>query len=220
VGRSVHRINVVGDGRQVDHQSTIVEVEGKVNNNHISILIDPGATLSYATPGLVDSNKIKKVKHVKSYLVQLATWNKRKVTDFIYECELSLDGQNIKLNLNILPLGSYDIIIGMDWLEKHKVILDFYEKSVTYKDDNNTVRTIQGIKKQVLVRQISAMQLKKCMNKVCQIYVIQVTNMLEKEDKPNLEDFNVLHEFRDLFVASKERDRFLHRSSAWINSDI
>jgi hypothetical protein len=106
VGRSVHRINAVVDGRQVDHQSTIMEVEGKVNDNCISILINPGASLSYVTPALVELNKLKKVKHAKSWLVQLETWTKRKVTNFISGCELSLDGQNTKLNLNILPLGS------------------------------------------------------------------------------------------------------------------
>ena len=26
------------------------------------------------------------------------------------------------VNLNVLPLGSYDILIGMDWLEQHRVI--------------------------------------------------------------------------------------------------
>jgi len=40
VGISVHGINVALDGPQVDHQSTIVDIEGKVNNNRISILID------------------------------------------------------------------------------------------------------------------------------------------------------------------------------------
>jgi hypothetical protein len=44
------------------------------------------------------------------------------------------------------------------------------------------------------------MQFKKCMNKGYQIYGIQVTNMLEKKHKPILEDFTVLHEFKDLFV--------------------
>jgi hypothetical protein len=38
------------------------------------------------------------------------------------------------------------------------------------------------------------------MNKGCQIYAIQVTNLLEKKDQTSLEDFSVLHEFRDLFV--------------------
>jgi hypothetical protein len=135
--------------------------------------------LSYVTPGLVDSNKIKKVKYANSWLVQLATRTKRKVTDFISDCELNLDGQNIKLNLNILPLGSYDIIIGIGWLEKHKVILDCYEKSLTYRDKKNTARTVHNIRKPVSVRQISAMHFKKCMNKDCQIYVIQVTNLSE-----------------------------------------
>ena len=40
-GRSLHRINVAVDGRQADHQCTVVEVEGKVNNNHVFVLIDP-----------------------------------------------------------------------------------------------------------------------------------------------------------------------------------
>jgi hypothetical protein len=79
VGRSLHRINAVVDGRQADHQSSVVEIEGKINNTRISVLIDPGATLSYITPGVVDSNKLKKTRHAKSWLVQLATGTKRKV---------------------------------------------------------------------------------------------------------------------------------------------
>jgi hypothetical protein len=62
VGRSLHQINVVIDGQQADHQSSVVEIEGKINNTRISILIDPGATLSYITPGVVESNKLKKMK--------------------------------------------------------------------------------------------------------------------------------------------------------------
>jgi hypothetical protein len=88
----------------------------------------------------------------------------------------------------------------MEWIEKHKSILDCYENSLTYKDENNTVRTVQGIQKPVLVRQISTMQFKKCMRKGCQIYAIQVTNLLEKENKPILEYFIILHDFSDVFI--------------------
>jgi hypothetical protein len=51
---------------------------------------------------------------------KLATGMKRKVVDFIYDYEFSLGGQNIKKKLNILPLGYYDVIIRMDWLERNK----------------------------------------------------------------------------------------------------
>jgi hypothetical protein len=186
VGRSLHRINASIDNRQADHQSSVVEIEGKINNTQFSILIDLGATLSYITSDVVESNKLMKLKHAKSWLVQLATRTKRKVVDFIFDFEFSLDGQNIRTSFNILPLGSYDMVVGMDWLEKHKVVLNCYAKTLNYKDDLGTTRTTHGIPKPVSVRQVSAMQLKKCMRKGCQVYVIQVANLLEKEDKTKI----------------------------------
>jgi hypothetical protein len=60
MGRSLHRINAAIDGRQAHHQSSVVEVKDKIHDTRISILIDPGATLSYITPDVVESNKLKK----------------------------------------------------------------------------------------------------------------------------------------------------------------
>jgi hypothetical protein len=125
----------------------VVEIEGKIHDTRISVLIDPGATLSYITPKVVESNKLKRLKHAKSWLVQLATGTKRKVIDYISDLEFILDGQTIRTDLNILPLGSYDMIIGMDWLERHKAILNCYTKMLSYKDDSDTTRTAQGIPK-------------------------------------------------------------------------
>jgi hypothetical protein len=90
--------------------------------------------------------------------------------------------------------------IGMDWLEQQKDVLDCYTKILSYKDNFGIARTTQGIPKPVLVRQVSTMQLKKCIRKGCQVYTIQVKNLLEKEDKPKLEDFVIVREFKDMFV--------------------
>jgi hypothetical protein len=174
----------------------VVEIEGKINNTLSFFLIDRGATLSYITHFVVESNKLKKMKHEKSWLVQLATGTKMKVVDFISDFEFSLDGKNIRTNLNILRLGSYDLIIRMDWLEKHKAVLE----TLKYKDEYDTTRTTQGIPKPISVRKVTAMQFNKCMRKGCQVYSIQIMNLLEKEDKPNLEYFVVLRKFRDMFV--------------------
>jgi predicted aspartyl protease len=165
MGKSLHRINATIDGRQDDLQSLVVEIEGKIHGTRIYILIDPRATLIYITPNVVDSNKLKKQKHAKSGLVQLATCTKRKVVNFISDLEFSLDGQKIRTNMNILPLGSYDMIIGMDCLEQHKEVLDYYTKILSYKDNFGIVRTTQGIPKPMSVRQVSAMQFKKCIEK-------------------------------------------------------
>jgi hypothetical protein len=39
---------------------------------------------------------------------------------------------NTSVDLNIIPLGYYDILIGMDWLDNHHVFLDFHSKTFTY----------------------------------------------------------------------------------------
>ena len=44
-----------------------------------------------------------------------STGTKRKVSEVIEKCPLDMDGLFTYANLNILPLGSYDILIGMDW---------------------------------------------------------------------------------------------------------
>ena len=44
----------------------------------------------------------------------------------VEKCPLVMDGLVTYVNLNILPLGSYDVLIGMDWLEAHRVSLDCY----------------------------------------------------------------------------------------------
>ena len=137
-----------------------MEIEGIVLNHAISVLIDPRATLSYISLGTVELCKIAKEKHVRPWWVQLATGAKRKVTDYVTNCEIQLQDHKTKIDLNILPLGSYDMIIGMDWLEKNKVVLNCYEKTFTYIAEDQVLRTVRGLPKPVSVRQISAMQLK------------------------------------------------------------
>ena len=57
------RIYVAFDGRHVDHQATMVEIEGKILNTSISILIDPSVCQSYVSLKIVDECKLRKVKH-------------------------------------------------------------------------------------------------------------------------------------------------------------
>jgi hypothetical protein len=70
------------------------------------------------------------------------------------------------------------MIIGMEWLEQNKEVMHCYKKILSYKDNFGTVRIAQGIPKHVSVRQVSGMQFKKCIRKGCQVYAIQVKNLL------------------------------------------
>lgn len=81
------------------------------------ILIDLGSTDSYVTPKIVEGCGLRKKKHDKSWLVQLATRTKRKVREVVSEFRIEINGVPIVVDLNILPMGSYNSIIRMDWIE-------------------------------------------------------------------------------------------------------
>jgi hypothetical protein len=86
VARSLPQFYATFDNRQDDHQASVVEMEGMIANHPVSILIDVGSNLSYVSPQTVEKCKLQQVKHVKSWLVQLATRTKRKVTKVIPTC--------------------------------------------------------------------------------------------------------------------------------------
>ena len=60
--RNVPIINASLEYRQADHQSTMLEIEGKILNTHVSILIDSGASLTYIAPTVVEKCKLLKEK--------------------------------------------------------------------------------------------------------------------------------------------------------------
>jgi hypothetical protein len=70
---------------------------------------------------------------------------------------MDMNGLNTREYLNILPLGSYDCIIGMDWLDHHHAILDGHNKAFNCLDEDGKKRKVQGIPRAVIIREISAL---------------------------------------------------------------
>ena len=83
VARTIPRIYAELEDLQADHQSTVVEVAGNIAVKSISVLIGLGSTHSYIPPRVVEVCSFKKLKHSKSWLVQLATRTKRKASEMV-----------------------------------------------------------------------------------------------------------------------------------------
>jgi hypothetical protein len=69
MGRNVPSIYVALDNKQAEYQSHMIEVEGMINNQTISILIDSGASHSYIDPKMVEILHFPRIKHGKYWLV-------------------------------------------------------------------------------------------------------------------------------------------------------
>jgi hypothetical protein len=128
----------------------------------------------------------------------LATGAKRKVTELVKSCSVDMKGMSTKAELNILPLGSYDFLIGMDWLDQHHALMDCCNKRFTCLNEEGNQVTIQVIPRAVAVREISTMQLKKCYQKGCQLIAAREEEA-SRDVVSNLEDHKVLKKFKDIF---------------------
>jgi hypothetical protein len=96
-------------------------VEGKINDQPVVILIDSRASHSYLYPKRVESFQLPRNKLEKPWLVQLTTREKRKINEMVKECPMEMNGLHTNDDFNIIPLRSYDCLIGMDWLDQHHV---------------------------------------------------------------------------------------------------
>lgn len=102
VGQSIPCIYEVVYNRKAEHQASIIEMDGKVCDQVISIFIDPVSYYSY-----VRTCGLNKELHAKSWLVKLASVMKEKVHHWVRDYSFELNGMPTTSHLNVLPLGSY-----------------------------------------------------------------------------------------------------------------
>ena len=68
-----------------------------------------------------------------------------------------MDWLETSVKINVLPLGSYDMLIGMDWLEQHRVVLNCFDKTFTCINNDGELINVKGIPRKTTIRQISAL---------------------------------------------------------------
>ena len=106
---------------------------------------------------MVEKCKLLVEKFENSWLVQLDTSAKKKVTCFVKEYAVVMDHFETVVKINVLPFGSYDLLIGMDWLEQHRIILNCYDKTFTCINNDGKSISVTGIPRKTTIRNISAL---------------------------------------------------------------
>ena len=75
----------------------------------------------------------------------------------VEKCPLVMNGLVTCVDMNVLPRGSYDVLIGMEWLEAHRVKLDCYNKSFKCMNEEGNLVVVKDIPKVTSVRKVLAM---------------------------------------------------------------
>lgn len=115
----------------------------------------------------------------ESWIVQLATWMKRRVEYWVRDFQIKLNGMLTVANLNVLPLGEYSILLGMDWMYLHQTKVYFFDNTIEFLDEVGEHRLLHGKLKPTLVRLISVVQSKRSCKKGCLLFIVQIPAVLK-----------------------------------------
>ncbi|GKA71758.1 putative reverse transcriptase domain-containing protein [Tanacetum coccineum] len=129
-----------------------------------------------------------------SYAVELADGRTSETNVVLRGCTLGLLGHPFDIDLMPVELGSFDVIIGMDWLAKYHALIVCDEKviRIPYRDEVLIIRgdNCDGRSK---LNIISCTRTQKYIQKGCQVYLAQVTSKkAEDKSEKRLEDVPIV----------------------------
>ncbi|GJW11998.1 putative reverse transcriptase domain-containing protein [Tanacetum coccineum] len=108
-----------------------------INNVYASVLFDTGADRSFVSYDFSKYIDIPPTTLDTNYNMELADGKSLTTNTILRGCTLNLQNHMFKIDLLPIELGSFDVIVGMDWMAEHRAEVVCYEKyiCVSYGND-------------------------------------------------------------------------------------
>nr|GFA59841.1 reverse transcriptase domain-containing protein [Tanacetum cinerariifolium] len=110
-----------------------------LNQHLVKVLFDLGEDKSFVSISLASMLNIPPITLDTTYDIEMANGNLVGTNTVIQGCTLTLLNQPFEINLMPIKLGSFDVVIGMDWLSKYHAKIICAEKVVHIPIDDETL---------------------------------------------------------------------------------
>ncbi|GJY76006.1 putative reverse transcriptase domain-containing protein [Tanacetum coccineum] len=175
-----------------------------LNNRYASILFDTGADRSFVSTAFSSRIVITPTALDHDYNVELADGRIVGLNTIIRGCTLNFLNHPFNIDLMPVELGSFDVIIGMDWLAKYHAVIVCAEKIVRipFGDEILIVRGDGSSNKHgTRLNIISCTKAQEYLTKGCHVFLANITATKDedKSKEKRLEDVPVVQEFPEVF---------------------
>ncbi|GJX26611.1 putative reverse transcriptase domain-containing protein [Tanacetum coccineum] len=192
------------DNAGANLDNNIVTCTFLLNNRYTSILFDTGADRSFVSTAFSSRIIITPTALDHDYNVELADGRIVGLNTIIRGCTLNLLNHPFNIDLMPVELGSFDVIIGMDWLAKYHAVIVCAEKIVRipFGDEILIVRGDGSSNKHgTRLNIISCTKAQEYLTKGCHVFLANITTTKDedKSKEKRLEDVPVVQEFPEVF---------------------
>ncbi|GJW07346.1 putative reverse transcriptase domain-containing protein [Tanacetum coccineum] len=160
-----------------------------LNNRYASVLFYSGFDMSFVDTRFSSMLDINPIKIVTSYEVELADGRVVSTNTVLKGCTLNLVNHLFEIDLMLIELGTFDVIISMDWLVKHDAVIICGKKVVRIPYRNKTL-PVESDKGMSRLKVISCIKARKYIKRGCHLFLAHVTEKKPKEKR--LEDVPVI----------------------------
>ncbi|GJR54892.1 putative reverse transcriptase domain-containing protein [Tanacetum coccineum] len=199
VGNAEKRGNVPGNP-----DANVVTGTFLLNNHYASILFDTGADRSFISNAFSSLINIALTSLENYYDVELADGKLVEIDTIIRGCTLNFLDHPFNIDLMTVELGSFDVIIGMDWLRRCHAVIVCDEKLVQIPYGNETLtfcgnESSNGRESRLTV--ISCSKAQEYMAKGCQVFLAQISAKKEedKSEGKQIKDVPIVRDFPKVF---------------------
>ncbi|GJS67293.1 putative reverse transcriptase domain-containing protein [Tanacetum coccineum] len=195
-----------GGGTNPD--SNVVTGTFLLKNCYASMLFNSGANRNFVSTTFSALLDVAPSTLDTSYAVELADGRILETNIILRGCTLGLLGHPFNIDLMPVELGSFDVIIGMDWLAKYHALIVCEEKVIRI-PYGNKVLIIRGnnYDRGSKLNIISCTMTQKYIEKGCQVYLAQVTSKKaeDKSEVKRLEGVPIIQGFLEVFPEDLPR---------------
>ncbi|XP_052488007.1 uncharacterized protein LOC128041740 [Gossypium raimondii] len=160
-------------------------------------LIDIGSTHSYVAYSVSKSLGIPVESTSSEVTVLSPPGQSVRVSKLYRDVPLEVQGTVFLADLMEFPFGEFDMILGMDWLVKHRVSLDCVTKRVVLKTKGGNEVVMIGERRNYLANVISALVVEKLVRKGCEAYLAYVSVSASRDS--TVKDIITVRDFPDVF---------------------
>ncbi|GJY90570.1 putative reverse transcriptase domain-containing protein [Tanacetum coccineum] len=175
-----------------------------LNNHYAYILFDTGADRSFVSTTFSSQIDITPSTLDHYYDVELADGRIIGLNTILKGCTLNFLNHQFHVNLMPVELGSFDAIIGMDWLAKYQAVIVCAEKIVRIPWRKKTLiihgdGSTQGSVTRLNI--ISCTKAQKYMEKGFPVFLAHITakEVEDKSKEKRLEDVQIVQDFPEVF---------------------
>ncbi|GJR86878.1 putative reverse transcriptase domain-containing protein [Tanacetum coccineum] len=202
-GNGVARAYAVGVAGQ-NPDNNVVTGTFLLNNRCASILFDTGADRSFVSTQFSTLINIAPTTLDHSYNVELADGRIIWVNTVLLGCTLNFLNHPFHVDLMPVEMGTYDVIIGMDWLTKYQAVIDCAKKIVRIPFGSEILifhgdgsRNKRGTRLNI----ISCTKAQKYLLQGCHVFLAHITikETGDKSKKKQLQDVPIVKNFPEVF---------------------